>query len=37
MVWDGRVPGGDRAEPGVYFARLSTRRGERNCRLVLLP
>lgn len=35
--WDGRVAGGERAEPGVYFARLSTRLGERNCRLVLLP
>jgi hypothetical protein len=37
MWWDGRVASGERAEPGVYFARLSTRLGERNCRLVLLP
>jgi hypothetical protein len=36
-TWDGRLAGGARAEPGVYFARLSTRQGERNCRLVLLP
>jgi hypothetical protein len=36
-TWDGRVAGGARAEPGVYFARLSTRLGERKCRLVLLP
>ena len=35
-VWDGKVAG-ETAEPGVYFARLSTRQGERNCRLVLLP
>lgn len=37
MVWDGRTAGGDRAGPGVYFARLTTRHGERKCRLVLLP
>ena len=36
-TWDGKLGGGERAEPGVYFARLSTRLGERNCRLVLLP
>jgi hypothetical protein len=36
-MWDGRWAGGGRADPGVYFARLSTRHGERNCRLVLLP
>jgi len=36
-VWDGRLAGGGPAEPGIYFARLSTPHGERNCRLVLLP
>ena len=36
-TWDGKLGGGERAEPGVYFARLITRHGERNCRLVLLP
>jgi hypothetical protein len=35
--WDGRLAGGDLARPGIYFARLSTPHGERNCRLVLLP
>jgi hypothetical protein len=36
-IWDGRLAGGGPAEPGIYFARLSTPHGERNCRLVLLP
>ena len=36
-TWDGRLAGGGPAVPGVYFARLSTRQGERNCRLVLVP
>jgi len=36
-IWDGRLAGGGPADPGVYFARLSTPLGERNCRLVLLP
>jgi hypothetical protein len=36
-VWNGRLAGGDLAMPGVYFARLTTRHGERKCRLVLLP
>src|SRR5262249_12980766 len=35
-VWDGRLPGGDRAEPGVDFARLRTPRGVRHCRLLFL-
>jgi len=36
-IWDGRLAGGEPARPGVYFARLTTTRGERNCRLVLVP
>jgi len=36
-MWDGRLAGGEPAKPGVYFARLSTRAGDRNCRLVLVP
>jgi hypothetical protein len=36
-VWDGKVENGRQAEPGIYFARLTTGQGERNCRLVLLP
>jgi hypothetical protein len=36
-IWDGRLGGGQRVEPGVYFARLVTPRGMRSCRLVLLP
>ena len=36
-TWDGRLAGGAPAPPGVYFARLSTRQGERNCRLVVVP
>ena len=36
-TWDGRLAGGGPAQPGVYFARLTTHSGVRNCRLVLLP
>ena len=36
-IWDGRLDNGRQAEPGIYFARLTTGQGERNCRLVLLP
>lgn len=36
-TWDGRLGGGQLAEPGVYFARLVTTGGTRRCRLVLLP
>jgi len=35
--WDGRLPNGSQASPGVYFARLVTPNGERRCRLILLP
>jgi hypothetical protein len=36
-TWDGRLAGGAPAQPGVYFARLTTPQGERKCRLVLVP
>lgn len=36
-TWDGRLAGGGPAVPGIYFARLSTPQGQRNCRLVLVP
>jgi len=37
VSWDGRLPSGALADPGVYFARLVTAAGERRCRLVFLP
>jgi len=37
LMWDATANGGRRAEPGVYFARLTTAGGERTCRLVFTP
>lgn len=35
-TWDGQVAGGGLAEPGVYFVRLVTGLGTRQCRLVIV-
>lgn len=37
VAWNGRLSSGGQVDPGVYFARLTTDRGKRNCRLVLVP
>ena len=36
LVWDGRVEGGDRVPPGVYFARVTTRSGSRSVRIIIV-
>lgn len=35
-VWDGKLIGGGSADPGVYFVRLVTPQGSRQCRLVVV-